>query len=184
MRVVLLLVLLLAATANAQDSTRTPLRYALFYSAGVSFGQSAVSKQFSLVNGIKFKTWYAGAGVGVDYYFERTVPVFLQIRKELKEKMNTPFALANGGYHFEWIQDEAFFESEHRSGWYYEAGAGYRFGLGRKSSFNLSAVYSYKPFSKLVDVMPWSSVWPPPPGAFQRYDYQLRRLQLNVAVGF
>lgn len=176
----------LAFTAFPQQDSlsKEKFHFSSVNAAGALLGQSTNAAQLQTINGVRKGNYFAGIGVGLDYYFERTVPVFLDIRKALFNQTNTPFVYADGGYHFVWLKEEDIFETEQESGWFYEAGLGYQFPVAKGVGMMLSGGYSFKPYSKTVNVMPWSSVWPPPPGAFQRYDYQLRRVSVKLGLFF
>ena len=176
----------LALTGFPQSGSvaQQKIHFSSINAGGVLLGQSTNAAQLQTITGISRGSYFAGVGVGLDYYFERTVPVFLDVRKQLFDKPNTPFLYADGGYQFVWLKEENIFETEQKSGWFYEAGVGYQFPVARGVGMMLSGGYSWKQYSKLVNVMPWSSVWPPPPGAFQRYDYQLRRISVRMGIIF
>lgn len=180
----LLMVLSCSLAAQQKDTAGSGLQFSSVLLGGVLAGQSGMNGLVQTINGIQYRKTGIGAGVGLDYYLERTVPVFLDVRRDLFNSRKTPFAYADGGYHFAWVKDDHLFESDQKGGWFYEAGVGYKFPFIRKSQWLLSAGYSHKPYSKRVDVMPWSSVWPRPSESFQTYDYTLRRVVIKAGIAF
>src|SRR5687768_4020311 len=50
--------------------------------AGVTWGGSGQTLQLQSINGIFYKTFSAGVGVGLDYYWQRTIPLFIDLRKD------------------------------------------------------------------------------------------------------
>ena len=116
--------------------------------AGVLNGSKGAFLTLQSINGIKYKTWFAGAGVGVDGYYRSSFPVFLDVRKDLLKKRETPFLYADVGYHF--IRDtkdqlNQWYENAYNKGsMYTDVGVGYKFGFMSKGHWIVSAGYSYK----------------------------------------
>ena len=104
--------------------------------------------QLQTVQGIRYGKWFAGIGAGLDYYHMRTIPLFLDIRREFFNKKNAPFLYADGGYNFAWARDRDKSEWSNISfdgGLFYDVGLGYRIGTASKQNgFLISAGYSFK----------------------------------------
>ena len=115
---------------------------------GVLNGSKGAFLTLQTINGIKYKTWFAGVGAGVDGYFRASFPVFLDVRKDLLKKRETPFLYADVGYHF--LRDtkdqiNQWYENTYNNGsMYTDVGIGYRFGFFAKGHWVISAGYSYK----------------------------------------
>ncbi len=179
-----------ATFAQKKTSFKMPdFSYAL--RAGLLNGQAdKAGAEVQLVSGISCKTWFTGIGAGVDYYSGfKSIPLFLDIRKELREKKNTPFVNADVGYNVpmrdkdhkntEWVHYK--FEG----GLYYELGAGYKFVLTKALGLSFSAGYSYKNF-KEKDIAQYG-VGPadePLPSSINTYDYKFRRISIKVGFWF
>jgi hypothetical protein len=115
--------------------------------AGILNGTRGAYFLIQSINGVKYKTWFAGIGVGIDNYFRPGVPLFIDVRKYLFDKSNTPFFYADAGVHI--VRDKndrvnAWYEDRYRNGTYAEAGMGYKFGFHEKGRWLFSAGYSYK----------------------------------------
>lgn len=116
--------------------------------AGVLNGSKGAFLTLQSINGIKYKTWFAGAGVGVDGYYRPSLPVFLDVRKDLLKKKETPFVYADVGYHF--VLDtkdqlnQWYGNTYGKGSMYTDVGIGYKFGLTSKSRLVVSAGYTYK----------------------------------------
>jgi hypothetical protein len=115
--------------------------------AGILNGAKGAYYQLQSINGIKYKTWFAGVGVGIENYFRTGIPVFLDVRKFLLEKSAAPFLYADVGVHI--IKDKTeqlnqWYENNYKNGIYTEAGVGYKFGFHGKDRWVISAGYSYK----------------------------------------
>lgn len=115
--------------------------------AGVLNGSKGAYLQLQTINGIRYKTWFAGIGAGIDYYTHRGFPVFLDVRKDVFNKRSTPFLYADAGIHLvnnakeklsEWYQNT------YSNGFYGDAGIGYKLGFRSAGGLLVSAGYSYK----------------------------------------
>lgn len=182
--------LLVAGLSKAQqiDAAVPPehLHFRSFNALGLVEGQKKTSWQLQSVNGIQMKKWFVGAGAGLDYYFIRSIPVFLDLRASLFQKSSTPFLYLDGGYHYLWAKDKEkeAFEVKSSGGLYYDLGIGYQFAAFNNQRLVLSAGLTQKDFSRTINVMPWVSVWPAPPNAVQKFEYSLKRLSLKAGLSF
>ena len=95
---------------------------------GLLEGEQGSAFQLQTINGVQHKTWFAGLGVGLDYYHTRSIPLFLNVRKEIFKGEKTPFVYASGGYHFPWLraEDKDWYITETKGGLYFDAGIGYQ----------------------------------------------------------
>lgn len=157
--------------------------------AGKSFGQ------LQLVNGIKQNAWFYGLGVGVDYYgSKRSIPLFFDVKRDLKKGNKTPFVFADAGYNFSWLRAEQksrFWDKDYTAsgGLYYEAGLGYKFILKNKISIGFSAGYSFKQQKEtygntlLIEapIFPEQYYTPPP---VNTYNYTFRRISIKFNCSF
>ncbi|HVE61154.1 MAG TPA: hypothetical protein VNA26_05005 [Chitinophagaceae bacterium] len=179
-----------SATALAQKPVnKKQIRFHSINQVGILAGSSDASLQLQTINGIKKKTWFAGLGVGLDYYYVRSIPVFLDVRKNIFDKPVTPFVYADGGYQFPWSskKDEAvawWGDEKTKGGIYYELGIGYKTLVLKKMRLLFSAGYSYKNISQTVNGMPWLSIWPPPREAYEKHEYSLRRIAIKAGLSF
>lgn len=127
---------------------KTPVQFQSILQAGLLTGQSESAYEVQTINGIKHKTFSAGMGVGIDNYVFRTVPVFLDVRKDILIRKNSPFVFADAGTQFCWVQnnqkDYSYFNPEYKSKFYFNAGAGYKINLLKNNAIILSAAFSLK----------------------------------------
>ena len=180
---------LLLLPAFAQERTpKEKVHFQAIFQGGMLAGSSGHSGQLQTIQGVRYKTWAAGIGAGIDYYYERSVPLFLQLRKNIFAKPHTPFVYADGGGHYPWLKDgigkRGWMVQETEGGLYYEAGIGYEVPIFKSSRFLFSAGYSYKELKQVENVMPWLSIWPPPASAFESLDYSLRRIAVKAGIRF
>ena len=152
------------------------------FQGGLLEGESGPSWHIQTVNGVYLKTWFAGLGVGLDYYTMRTIPVFFDIRKEILNKRRTPYLYADAGIHFDWLKSKEkpwFGSSEYNRGFYYDAGVGYKLGLGKRDAILVSAGFSMKTLRE-TRVVFTQCLQLPCTSTEEYYDYKFNRLSLKV----
>jgi hypothetical protein len=184
--VLVLSVMSMNLCAQSKDD-KGKIKFSSINQLGLISGGQGESALIQTINGIKKDTWFAGAGVGFDFYSERGVPVFIDVRKELLNKKNTPFIYADGGVNFEWlnfIQREQHNFPDVHPGAYYDVGAGWKLGGKNKGGFLMSIGYSFKqaketasqqiynPITRTVDASTYSST------------YNYRRIVIKVGFQF
>ncbi len=184
----LLLCLLLPSWAMAQDHKATT-RPHIQSTAGVSLsvGQAEPAWQWQWVNGLKVNNWFAGVGVGMDYYRFRTVPVFLSARRERLFNRSF-FAFVDAGVAVpavrkqeknEWLLKDDFY-----MGFYSETGVGIKIPAGKKMSLLLSAGYSFRTLREEAEFPSASSYWPSPNTEnVYRYKFHLLTLRAAISLG-
>jgi hypothetical protein len=182
----LLLCLLLGQcvlTHAQQANSSNKLRFRSTNQIGFLSGEASTELQLQTVNGIQYKTYSMGIGVGLDYYKERSVPLFLNVQKNLLQKPSTPFVYADGGYHFAWPKEKAeeWIRKDVEGGLYYDLGIGYRFPTFRTGAIHVSLGYNVKQMSEKINQNLWRSSFPLPED-FQRFDYTLRRYSFKMGL--
>lgn len=127
-------------------------------------GENEVSAGLQSVNGFQKGNWFAGAGVGLDYYIHRTVPVFADVRYEFGKNRNKFFAYADAGVNFVWVEEvfndepiiwEGSSSSKFYNGVYTDAGFGYSIAMKKAGAFVLSLGYSHKTLREDVTYTDW-----------------------------
>ena len=63
----------------------------------------------------------------MDYYYERSIPVFLDLRKKIFDKLSAPFLYADGGYAFLWQKEKNIYQMDSHGGLFYELGLAMKF---------------------------------------------------------
>ena len=122
-----------------------------------------------LTAGVANKQWVYAIGSSVDYYKLRSVPVYVEVKRQLGNKTNTPFVYANAGINIHWV-----LESQHQyhnnwgwgptptncdfsNGHFVEAGTGVNIRNKKGKGMFLSLGYSSKTLSEA-----WTeSIWDP-----------------------
>lgn len=154
---------------------------------GILEGQSATSFQLQSINGVRYKTLFTGIGIGLDYYYLRSIPLFISVTKFLSSEKKPLYFSGDVGINFPWEKNYVFNSSQrdHASpSLYWAAGIGYAFRFSKMSNrLLLNLGYSYKHMiQKERQVAP--CLIPPCPEYIERYDYRLKRISLKAGWMF
>jgi len=139
------------------------------------------------INGLHYKTWFAGIGTGLDYYYERSVPLFVSFNKFLSSDRRSFYFNYDVGINFPWTKKDVYYfqyRGEFFPSLYWAGGFGYKLGFkNKREGILLNLGYSYKHLvQKSETVSPCFN--PPCPIYKEKYDYRLRRLSLKVGWMF
>jgi len=118
-----------------------------YNAAGVVVGKSSNEFTAQTENGIKFKTWFIGAGFGLDNYYKKTLPLFGAIKKEFPVKNNNLLLYANLGTNIIAGDKEvrnSFSKLSTTGGTYFDAGIGYKVKVSSKSGVYFTVGNSVK----------------------------------------
>ena len=183
MKKIIILALLLPQFIWAQQKEKKcAIAFQSINQVGMLKGEHWGAFQLQSINGIRYKTYSVGVGVGIDEYRLRSIPLFLDLRKEWKTG-RTPFVYADGGVHFTWPDQKDEWTDYDKTGMFYDLGIGYRLPLNG-ASLLLSAGYSFKSYSLSQPVYsPW--LWLVETGNQQQMlDYKLRRISIKMGISF
>lgn len=152
---------------------------------GLLAGSSAEAVTLQVVNGFEFKRLYAGAGIGLDYYMQRGVPLFADLRYRFAGERKSFFMYADAGAHLPWIKnkEERNIISQ-QTGLYTDAGIGVNLFTKRNNAFVFSVGYSYKHVAEKQQGFSWQP-WPQPAGSnVLNYDYHFNRIAIKAGLMF
>jgi hypothetical protein len=156
---------------------------------GLLEGEHGSSLQLQTINGVAFKSWFVGLGVGIDWYYRRSIPFFASIDKDFLQKGKRSFYFsANAGINFPWQTDNyhnewGYNETKSTAGLYWSAGLGYKIGIGKGNDALLMQLgYDYKHVGEKVDLS--YVFFPPETDPHDQFDYHLRRLSIKVGWSF
>jgi hypothetical protein len=121
-------------------------------------GSTTTSFALNSVNGFEFNRNFVGLGTGFDYYYQTTVPLFVELRYTLLKSKNTLQAFGQAGVHFPLSsnKDESGGASTYEKGNLWGAGLDYIFPMDG-GSLSLGAGFSYKQFIQIQE----NNVWDP-----------------------
>lgn len=177
--------LLLFVSIGVQAQKSKP-QFTALVQGGLLEGEQGSAFQLKAINGVRYKNWVGGIGVGLDYYQSRSVPLFLAVRHFFRQTKGV-FLYADGGYNFPWqtAEEKAWNYEAANGGFYGDGGIGYQFPLRNKSFLFLSAGYSQKQYSSEYAYASVLDVYPSPyPPQTYKVDYTLRRVSMQVGLRF
>jgi len=181
-------VLLLAVVCCSSSlSAQQKLKFSSMNYAGITEGESGTAFQVQTINGLQYKTWFAGVGTGLDYYFQRSVPLFFSASKFLSSPKVPLYLTGDIGINFPWVRDDLFYIRDpgtYSPSLYWAGGLGYKFGF-RRSTNGVLLNFGYS-FKHLVNETEYTNpcLIPPCPVSKERYDFRLRRLSVKVGWMF
>ena len=160
-------------------------RFKSMNTAGIALGESHPKMLFQTVNGLKYKDWFAGVGIGLDEYEIKSLPLFADLRMNFgKEKKG--FIYGDIGYNF-FLEDKSKehdfsgSESSYKGGVYTDIGIGVRASLIKNVKMVFSIGHSYKTI-KNTQVRTICGIIPPCYDETSKFTHNYGRLNLNVGV--
>lgn len=182
----------LQCIAQQAKKTSAPIAFRSINLVGMNEGQGQTAFQLQTINGAQYKGWFAGLGVGLDYYNIRTVPLFLDLRKDIQNEKSTPFVYADGGINYVWqtsSQKSMNSYSTYSNQFFYDFGIGYKAGIGKQNALMFSIGYSQKYLLEKSDPPVYTYYGPYYNlGALQdnssTYSYTFRRLSVKIGWEF
>jgi hypothetical protein len=155
---------------------------------GIAWGATDDALQLQTINGVSYKTYSAGIGIGLDYYWERTVPLFIDLRKNIFSKKANTVCLCRLGISIPWVKtdkENTWSKSDYDNGSYVDIGIGYKVPINKKLFANLSFGYSQKKLhEKRVNEMMIFDFRYGGNNAEEDYDYTFRRFSLKAGLSF
>ena len=164
--------------------------------AGLEVGEHGSKASLQTILGASKGSWFAGAGTGIDWYYKRSIPVFISVARDLLHNGNRSlYARLNGGVNYPWKTAKSapdiwgYENAKQTEGLYWTGGIGYRIGIGRKHDAILMEVaYSYKKSGDKMKAIMAPVYYPPyvirPAGynSDEQLNYRLRRI--SIRLGF
>ena len=164
----------------AQDKTgKNRIAFQSINQVGLVEGENGHAFQIQTINGIKAKSFFTGIGIGIDEYHTRSIPLFLDIRKQWKQTGKTPFVYADAGTHFIWPKGNHEMTDYDNTGLFYDVGIGYRLPI-KNNAVLLSAGYSFKTVSSKEHQYYWYYYQ----DDYTYFDYKLRRISIKAGFSF
>lgn len=184
---ILLLFLIVKNESQSQEIKKEKKFLSSQISAGIVEGEQNTSFHVEIVNGIRYNTWFGGIGTGLDYYYFRSIPVYLSGIKYLSPGNHSFFIQGDAGVNFAWEEDQFSgwneISSEFKPGLYWNGSIGFTTGLDKKNSFSFGLGYSHKSLKQIKE-MAVMCFNPPCENSFETYKYNLKRLTLRIGWQF
>lgn len=177
---------------NAKAQKQPKIKFSSINCVGFLTGQSQTMFTLQTVNGLKYKTWFAGLGASFDNYGYRSIPTFIDIRKAFGNKSWQPFIYSDAGINFPLYSSALPRKSNGQDAYrlkntfYEESGIGISKSISKEIKFIFSAGYSYKHFRYLQH----NYYFPDPLGGptlfdpNQQYDFYYRRISVKMGLEF
>lgn len=171
----------LAAQCPGHKNDTLSIRAHRFYNkinAGVLMGDDK-GLSIQTVIGYQFlHRFQAGAGVGIDGYTLRAVPVFAAFSADLSKRKTTPFVFTEAGAAFPWLMKKQYAfmgksPEQNKTGPYLQVGVGQKWRIRDNQSIELSLAYSLEKIGVRY-------VFAPDNLPEYNYDYTFRRLALQL----
>jgi hypothetical protein len=186
-QIYLVIIALLFFVLNIQAQKKSELKFSSINQLGFLKGSSDQALQIQTVNGVAYKTWFAGAGAGLDDYNFKTFTIFADLRKNILNKSQTPFVYVDMGTSIpsEKQEEDLWQTTTYKSGLYFDAGVGYTIPIKGSWSFNFSAGYSQKYLHETRQAKGIVIDYPVGGGPqAEYYDYTFKRLSIKMALRF
>ena len=187
-----MLTMIVSIASAQQINSGSQWQFHSINNVGLLEGETGSAFQLQTINGTQYKSWFAGVGLGLDFYRLRTIPLFVDIRKEFGKNINKLFVYSDVGINFSWVTDQQKMSNvqsdKFNNGFYGDWGLGYKVKMGKNNNLLLSLGYSYK---KTVETYDQISYLYYPPGIFdgpgslpniqtQKINYSLNRLTIKI----
>jgi hypothetical protein len=191
--VLVLLIVILSPAFAQQKTVANSWSFQSVLNAGLLEGQTGSSFQLQAINGARYKSWFAGIGLGLDYYRIRSIPLFVDVRKEFGKNRDKLFVYADGGISFTWASetqktDYYMPNPQFRNGFYSDLGFGYKAAVGKRSALLVSIGYSYKKASETYELPYYYYQYLYPTymmnGTGDKINYSLNRLSMKIGWQF
>lgn len=156
---------------------------------GFAVGNNSIAASLQSVNGFKRNKWFAGLGIGLDYYLYRSVPVFIDLRREFGEKKKKIFVYADAGVNIEWLQEEydlkpnawdPNLKNKYHNGFYSDAGLGVSLGNKKGHAVLFSLGHSIKTFRESR----WYTDWRSGQATKETYKFNFSRIVVKIGWRF
>ena len=153
---ILIISFLITFSASAQKGEK--VHFQSIEQFAVVGGENHTSTAFQTINGIKFRNFFSGIGVGIDNYRYQTLPLFFDGRWHFGEDKKI-FIHGDIGYNFPMKnkpgKDMGYYNDYHfKGGIYTEFGIGFKTKFIKKSSVLFSLTHSYKRVQTQVGIGP------------------------------
>lgn len=184
------LIVLFSGKAFAQLPTKHKMgelpQFKSYNTIQVLNGSTTTSMGVFSVNGIQSKRIFIGLGLGYDYYYLRSIPLFLEARYNLAGKVRKVQVFANGGANFAVKQSNKLFENKtgpYKIGRYWSTGFDYYVPI-KSFAFTLGLAYSTKQIIQMVDSYSWNPTLGRIDNIPIKEDYGLNRIAIRMGWMF
>jgi len=182
------LLCIICTQTNAQQNAaeKKPSSFHSYNSVQLLNGNTTTTISLHSVNGMQWDKFFAGIGVGFDYYYHTTLPLFAEVRYDVVGITRKLQAFVNGGVHFPFSTLNRKFEyktGDYKTGKLIAAGLDYYIPV-KKDAVIFGVAYSRKQVIQMAD----NNVWNPVTNSIQNIpvkdDYRLNRIWIKLGWVF
>jgi hypothetical protein len=175
---------LISFSVHAQ---KDKLKFHSIYMIGLADGQNGGYALLQTINGVEYKKWLAGIGIGADHYPYKSYPLFFDVSRSFGTK-DKGFVYGDLGYNFPGKnkpgKEVYYYNSYHFTGGLYsDIGIGCKIQLVKKASVLLSSGFSYKKLKSRISVVNPCLVGPCPED-ISEYNYGYGRIVFKAGLAF
>lgn len=175
----------LVAQVKQESTTKKSFTFQTIVQTGLLAGGSAESFTLQTVNGFRYSKLFAGIGTGLDFYMQRSIPLFADVRYDFSTKRKTFFLYSDAGVNFAWTKNKQQQNIVDQSpGLFTDAGIGLKIATKKQDAFIISAGYSHKQLKETQKGFSWWG-WPAEsPETYYRYNYKFNRIAVKLGFVF
>lgn len=193
MNKILMLVLVIAistcsmqAQDNALNKSGWMDHFHSFNTVHILNGSTTTSFAINTVNGFQFGKLFSGLGVGFDYYFHTSVPLFIEVRLDLAKRKGKLQLFGNAGLNFPFSSPNKKFEYKtgpYKTGSLFAGGLDYLIPV-KKEAVIIGAAFSSKQVIQMVDNNIWNPVLNRVENIPIKDKYSLNRIAIRIGWMF
>ena len=149
-------------------------------------GSTTTSVAIASVNGFNFNRFFTGIGVGYDYYYHPSIPLFIESRYNLGKLIRVLQVFANAGANFSVREQKKNFLNKpgpYKTGRYFSAGVDYFIPI-KTDALTIGFAYSSKQVIQMVDNYTWNPVINRNENIPIKEDYLLNRIAIRFGRVF
>ena len=146
--------LFISMYATAQEESQNSVKevpqkpsFHVIATAGLLAGSNGRELQVQAIPNLKYKDWSFGMGGGLDYYYLRSIPLFVDVRKHFTNYMPL-FLYGDVGVNVPWVdipkEQLLWMDQTFKPYLYYDLGVGWQVHLNKRNNINFSAGYTGK----------------------------------------
>ena len=158
---------------------------------GITSGENGTNPQLQTINGFKIGKWFTGIGTGIDWYYQRSIPLFLSADRYFTMKPRRSFLISGDvGINFPWKQDDYYNywdyygNSKMIPGFYWAGGLSYKIAVGKQNDAVLLYVGYINKLYKEKSTYVSPCLIPPCPENVNSYNYNLKAVSIKIGYGF
>ncbi len=176
--------MLIANNLFAQISHKKQIKFRSYNEAGLSVGANANAVFINSVNGFEKKKFFLGLGMGADFYYHTSIPVFLQGNYTIPLQKNALQLITGAGMNKPVNKPNPKYESagaaEYSTGYYFSSGIQYLVKL-KTHTIYFGTGYIEKQMLKEFDM---SLIDPSTQISVSSADLRFKRIYLKAGIRF